>query len=294
MGQQRQLSGMRVLVTGASQGIGRALVLAAIKRGARVVAAARSREMLASLAREAEALGGEIETVVADVTSHQDRQKMLHAAVERFGGLDVLVNNAGIGATGHFMEASEDRLRQIFEVNFFGLAETIRLAVPILEKGNKPIIVNISSALGKRAFPARSEYSASKYAVQGLSDALRAEMVRYGIDLLVVSPGLTATNFPKNMLENKARYVIDHTRSMTPEQVAEATLRAIEKGKNDVVLSFKAKLLNVVNRFFPRFVSWVMSKKVRKIFADEIAVRQQRKAQAQQQASPPQQPVGSA
>jgi short-subunit dehydrogenase len=293
MGQRRQLTGLRVLITGASQGIGRALVLHAAQRGMKVTAAARSKEMLETLAREVEAAGGEIEVVVADVTSQEDRKKMLQAAVDRFGGLDVLLNNAGIGATGHFTEADEARLRQIFEVNFFGPAELMRLAIPILEKGNKPMIVNISSAVGKRAFPARSEYSASKYALQGLSDALRAEMVRYGIDLLVVSPGLTSTNFPKNMIENKAKFPMDHNRSMTPEQVADATLRAMEKGKNDIVLTFKAKLMVLINRFFPKLVDRIMRKKVRKLYADEIAVRQQRLAAAQN-SEPQQQKVGTA
>src|SRR4029077_9237913 len=149
-------------------------------------------------------------------------------ARHHFGGLDVLINNAGIGATGHFAEVAPERLRTIMEVNFFGLTETTRALLPLLRQGQRPAIVNISSIAGKRGIPARSEYSASKFAVQGFSEALRAELVKDGIDVLVVCPGLTQTNFSQNMLEQKARMPMDHMRGMTAAQVAKITLRAIE------------------------------------------------------------------
>lgn len=275
MGRKRQLSGMRMLITGASQGIGRALALAATQRGAWVLATARSVDLLEELKRQAQGLAGRLEILVGDVTSPTDRQRMLDAAVEHFGGLDILVNNAGIGATGHFSEASEERLRRIFEVNFFGPAELIRLAIPLLRQGRTPLIVNISSVVGLRALPARSEYSASKFALQGLSEALRAELVRYDIDVLVVSPGLTATNFPNNMIENKARWPMDHKRSMSPEKVAEVTLRAMEKGRHNLVLTWEGKLLVWLNRFLPGLVDWLMARKVMALYRDEIEQRRQ-------------------
>lgn len=266
---------MRMLITGASQGIGRALALAATQRGAWVLATARSVDLLEELKRQAQGLAGRLEILVGDVTSPTDRQRMLDAAVEHFGGLDILVNNAGIGATGHFSEASEERLRRIFEVNFFGPAELIRLAIPLLRQGRTPLIVNISSVVGLRALPARSEYSASKFALQGLSEALRAELVRYDIDVLVVSPGLTATNFPNNMIENKARWPMDHKRSMSPEKVAEVTLRAMEKGRHNLVLTWEGKLLVWLNRFLPGLVDWLMARKVMALYRDEIEQRRQ-------------------
>src|SRR4051812_33081265 len=102
---RRQLAGLRVLITGASQGIGRALAVAAARRGLKVLAAARSEELLRELAQEVRQTGGHLETVVADVTSPADRQRMVETARRTLGGLDVLINNAGIGATGHFCEA---------------------------------------------------------------------------------------------------------------------------------------------------------------------------------------------
>src|SRR5262249_9807638 len=152
----------------------------AARRGARVIAAARSLELLRELAETVRGRGDQLQIVQADVTSADDRQRVLDAAVACYGGLDILINNAGIGATGHFADGSPDRLRKIMEVNFFGLVETTRLFIPLLRQGNFPAILNISSVAGKRGIPARSEYSASKFAVHGFSEALRAELEKDG------------------------------------------------------------------------------------------------------------------
>src|ERR1019366_3965186 len=117
MGQRRNIAGYRILITGASQGIGKALAEAAAARGAKVLASARKIELLQELAQQIRAQGGIIEVVQADVTSPADRQKMVEAADKAFGGLDILVNNAGIGATGHFADANPEHLRQLMEVN---------------------------------------------------------------------------------------------------------------------------------------------------------------------------------
>ncbi len=277
---RRNLNGLRVLVTGASQGIGRALVLEAAKRGCKVLAAARSQPLLDELAAEARKANGTVQTVVADVTKPEDRAAMVAAATQHFGGMDVLINNAGIGATGHFMDSEPEVLRQIFETNFFGLTETTRALLPLLKQGTTPAIVNISSVVGKRALPARSLYSASKFAVMGFSEAIRAELAKDGIDVLVVSPGLTQTNFSKNMLEQKAKMQLDHLRGMTSEEVAVATLKAVERGSLDVTLTLKGKMLVLVNRFAPWIVDFFSKKKVRELFADEIAERKKKQLEA--------------
>ena len=282
----RKLEGLRVLVTGASQGIGRALCVVAARRGCKVLAAARSQPLLDELAAEVRAAGGTIETVAADVTSPADRQAMADAAMRHFGGLDVLINNAGIGATGHFVETSPETLRQIFETNFFGTTETTRVFLPILKRGRQPAIVNISSVVGKRALPARSLYSSSKFAVAGFSEAIRAELAKDGVEVIVVSPGLTQTNFSKNMLEQKAKMQLDHLRGMTSEDVAGATLKAVERGTYDVTLTLRGKLLVLVNRFLPWVVDFFARTKVRSLFADEIAERQRKKAEQPAVGSP--------
>jgi short-subunit dehydrogenase len=285
VGQRRSIKGSRILITGASQGIGRALAERAALRGARVLAAARQEPLLRELAEQVRAQGGAIETVAADVTSPEDRRRMVEAAEQHFGGLDILINNAGIGATGHFADCGPERLRKIMEVNFFGLTETTRVFLPLLKRGTKPAVVNISSIAGKRGIPARSEYSASKFAVQGFSEALRAELAKDGVDVLVINPGLTQTNFSQNMLEQKAKLQMDHMRGMTPEQVADATLRSIERGTNELTLSFKGKLMVLVSRFFPRLADRIAKRTVRKLFRDEIEARARQQVQPQDAAT---------
>lgn len=265
---RRTLAGLRVLVTGASQGIGRSLAVAAVKQGCRVLASARSAELLDELAKEVP-----LATIVADVTNPADRQAMVEAAQRHFGGLDVLINNAGIGATGHFMDIQPETLRQIFETNYFGPAEMIRAFLPMLRQGTTPCIVNISSVLGRRAWPARGLYSASKFALQGLSDAIRAELTKDGVDVLVVNPGLTRTNFSKNLLENKAKLPMEHMRGMSPDTVAAATLKALAAGKDEISLTFRGKLLIFAARFFPKVIDFFAKRRIRQLFADEIAGR---------------------
>ena len=120
--------------------------------------------------------------------------------------------------------------------------------------------------------------------MQGFSEALRAELAKDGIDVLVVCPGLTQTNFSQNMLEQKARMPMDHMRGMTAEQVAVATLRAIEKGRNETCLTFQGKLMVLVSRFLPRLADRVAARRVRELFKDELAARQ--KPQQRQPAAP--------
>jgi len=273
MGRRRALQGARILITGASQGIGRALALEAAQRGAMVLAAARNEELLAELVTEAKSKNRNIHTIKADVTNPGDRIAMAEAAQRLLGGLDVLINNAGIGATGHFADAKPERMRQIFEVNFFGLTETTRVCLPLLKQGRTPAILNISSVAGRRGLPARSDYSASKFAVQGFSEALRAELAKDGIDVLLVNPGLTQTNFSKNMIEQKAKMQLDHLRGMTSEQVAKLTLDALARGSNEVTFTLQGRLLLLVNRYVPWFVDWMTRRKVRQLFKEEIEAR---------------------
>lgn len=273
---RRDLAGKRMLITGASQGIGAALAVAAARSGCKVVAAARSADLLEQVARQASASGGQVVTVSADVCDPAGRTAMFAAAVQAFGGLDILVNNAGIGATGHFTETQPETLRQIFEVNVFAAGEMIREGLPLLKQGHQPLIVNVSSVFGRRGYPARSLYSASKFAIQGLSDAIRAELSKEGVGVLVVNPGLTQTNFSQNMLERSARISLDHQRGSTPEQVADAMLKAMAADKPELTLTLNGKLLVLVNRFVPWVFEIFARKKIRALFKDEIQERKTR------------------
>ena len=257
---RRELAGSRVLITGASSGIGRELAAQLARHQACLVLLARRAERLGALAEEVAQYTEAAEIVNGDVTSPDIRRQALERAKERFGGLDILVNNAGVGAIGLFQHAGEERLRRIMEVNFFAPAELIRAALPLLERGNRPMVVNISSILGHRSVPRSAEYCASKFALQGLSESLRAEFSRLGIDLLVVSPGTTDTEFFDSVLERKGEHPRGGYRGTSAARVARKTIAAIRKGKHEIVPSFSGKLLCWANRLSPSLVDRVLAR----------------------------------
>jgi short-subunit dehydrogenase len=265
----RTLQGARILITGASSGIGRSLAEQAVRAGARVALAARSTDRLDELARSLP--GGDVLTITADVTVEADRTRMLHAAAERFDGLDVLVNNAGVASFGHFTSSSEEVLRQVMEVNFFAPAELIRQAIPLLTRGRQPAIVNVSSMCGRRGVPAWPEYSASKFALCGLTEALRGEMARFDIDVLLILPGLTRTGLHDHMLHNTGRMKIDFDKGQPPEQVAAGILRSLRKNRTETVLGWEANWILRLNRFLPRLLDRLMARRVRSLYASEAA-----------------------
>ncbi len=150
---KREIKNSRVIVTGASSGIGRAVSLQLAREGAKLLVVARRQDRLSQLAEEAAAVNGRIEILAGDITDEQTRRRAIEAVQSHFGGLDILINNAGIGALGRFEDNDQERLRAVFEVNFFALAEMTRLALPLLKNGTKPMLVNVSSILGRRGVP---------------------------------------------------------------------------------------------------------------------------------------------
>jgi short-subunit dehydrogenase len=262
----RDLRARRILITGSSGGIGRCLAEEAARRGARLILAARSADKLRDLADHLTARGVEALTVPADVTCDADRRRLIETAVERFGGLDVLINNAGIASFGHFASSSEAVLRQIMEVNFFAPAELIRLAIPHLSRGVQPAIVNVASMCGRRGLPAWPEYSASKFALCGLTEALRGEMVRFDIDVLLIVPGLTRSDLFGHLLRNEGRMKIDVDRGLAPEETAAGILRALAKNRTETVLGWDARWILRVNRFLPRLVDRLLARRVRRLY----------------------------
>lgn len=262
----RDLKGRRILITGASSGIGRALAEQVATAGVKVVLAARSEDRLNELAAKLKGQGAEALPVVADVTRDEDRRRLLDAAVENLGGLDVLVNNAGVASWAHFADSTEPILRQIMEVNFFAPAELIRLAIPILVDGVQPAVVNVASMCGRKGMPAWSEYSASKFALCGLTEALRGELARFDIDVLLVLPGLTSSEFSQHFLKAQGRAKIDFTAGMPPEQVAAAIVKVLRTNKTEKVVGRDARWMLLANRFFPRLTDWLIARRVRKLY----------------------------
>ena len=263
----RNLNGCRVLITGASSGIGRCLAQQLAAAGCRVALAARSEERLHETATSLGRSASAVLVVPTDITREADQQNVLDQAVAHFGGLDVLVNNAGVASWAHFADSTEAILREIMEVNFFAPAELIRKAIPILVKGDQPAVVNIASMCGRRAMPAWSEYSASKYALCGLTEALRGELARFEIDVLLMLPGLTRTEFSQHFLRSEGRAEIDFAGGMPPENVAARIVRSLTKNRTETVIGRDARWMLLVNRFFPRLVDRLLARKGRKLYA---------------------------
>ncbi len=257
---RRDIEDSRSLVTGASSGIGRAIAKELARQGGKVVCVARREDRLEALAKEIEAVGGSVVTVAGDVTDSETRKRGIEAAISHFGGLDVLVNNAGVGAVGPFASSDPERVRRIMEVNFFALVEMTRLALPHLKQGRAPIIVNVSSILGRRGVPHNSEYTASKFAVHGFSESIRAEFAGSGIDVLVVSPGTTETEFFDNVLESKGGPKWPEHAAVSADAVARATVRAIRRGSHEITPYLWGKVLVLLNRVSPWFVDKLMER----------------------------------
>jgi short-subunit dehydrogenase len=255
---RRTIAGLRVIVTGASSGIGRAVVVELIRRGAKVIALARRAERLQELEIQV-AAPERFRWRVGDVTRREDRTAAMALAASAFGGLDALINNAGIGALGRFDQADESRLRRIMEVNFFAPAEFIREALPVLRRGDRQLIVNVGSVLGHRAVPEKSEYCASKFALHGLSDALRAELAREGIDVLLVSPSTTASEF-FDVAEGQSAKPQAQLGAMLPEQVARRIVAAMAAGRHEIILSAGGKLLVWLDRLCPPLADWAIAR----------------------------------
>lgn len=247
-----------MLVTGASSGIGDALARQLVLRGARVLITARRAERLHALANELRQSGGEVLCIAGDITQRATRDACVSLAREHWGGLDCVVNNAGVGALGPFAQASPERLRQVFEVDFFSSVELIRETLPLLQGGRQPLIVNVGSVLGHRAVPGKSEYCAAKFALHGFSDALRAELASLGIGVLLVSPSTTRSEFFHQVLEGDGTQEAQRP-GMTPEQVANKIVKGIERGKHEIILSLGGKLLVWADRICPTVVNSLLA-----------------------------------
>jgi len=261
---RRTLADRRVLVTGASSGIGRELSLALARRGARLLLSARREELLKSLADECRQAAGSADYLAGDVTDAHYRAALLRHAAEQFGGLDVLVNNAGISAHGPFAKSDEAVLRRVMEVNFFAATELTRHALPLLAEGREPAIVNVGSILGHRGLPFNSEYAASKFALRGWSEALRAELAGEGIDVLLVSPGTTETELFDHLVARHGDMPWGKTRGLPAAVVAEQTVRALERGRHEIFPNWRGRALVLANRLFPGVVDRLMARLARR------------------------------
>lgn len=257
---KRRIDGGRFLVTGASSGIGRELARVLSSKGARLLVTARREDRLRELVEELNASGGNAHWMAGDVTNPEHRAQLIAISLEKMQGLDGLINNAGVGAVGLFAHAEPDCLRRIMEVNFFAPVELTRLALPLLRAGNCPMVVNIGSVLGHRAVPKKLEYCASKFALHGFSDSLRAELAHENIDLLHVCPSTTDSEFFDRVEGGDKDQPKIRSTPSSPRWVAQRTVRAMQQGKHEIILTGGAKWLVWIDRLLPSLADRLVSR----------------------------------
>ena len=221
------LTGKTALVTGASSGIGRSTALALAAAGAQVTLVARRASRLDDLAAQIKADGGQALARAADVTDEDDATQAVEDAVGHFGGLDILVNAAGMTQTGKVENGDLADWRYVMELNFWASFYTSRAAIPALKAGGGGDIVNISSTAGRRAVGATfGPYAASKFALTAFNESLRAEVTLAGIRVSIIEPGATATEIHEHIKDEKVReFTRNHVEkdgAMRPEDVAAA------------------------------------------------------------------------
>ncbi|KAA9040722.1 SDR family oxidoreductase [Ginsengibacter hankyongi] len=252
-----------VVITGGSDGIGKALAEAMLKEGAKVATCGRNQQKLENLVNENQAFP--LFTMTADVSKEEDCKKFINAAIEKFGGIDILVNNAGISMRALFKDTDLATLKNVMDINFWGTVYCTKFALnSIIER--KGTIVGVSSIAGYRGLPGRSGYSASKYAVNGWLEALRTELLETGVNVMWVCPGFTTSNIRNAALNKDAKpqgeSPMDEEKMMSAEECARHILNAIEKRKRTLVLTLNGKQTVFLNKFFPALAD----KMVRKFF----------------------------
>lgn len=262
------MKGKTVVITGATSGIGKALAFAFGVRGSKIFITGRNQAAIDQTIAELSEKQIVVRGFLANAASEEDNRKMINQAVADFGAIDVLICNAGISMRALFEDIQLDAFRQVMDINFYGTVYAARFAMPYLLK-SKGSLVGISSINGHRATPARSAYSASKYAMEGLLEAIRTEVMYRGVHVLSVSPGFTASNIRTKALNADGRSQgespRDEQKMMTAEEVAEQTYGAVVARERDLVLTMQGKLAVFLNKWIP---SW-MDRKVYQIMAAE-------------------------
>ena len=241
------LDGKVVVITGASSGIGEAMARLYSKMGAKVVLGARNEEKLALLVQIIESEGGEAAYIATDVTKEYDCKRLIEKAVEVFGGVDVLICNAGISMRAIFDDVDMSVLHRLMDVNFWGTAYCAKYALPYLQ-ASKGSLVGISSVAGIHGLPGRTGYSASKFAMTGLLETIRVENIKKGLHVMVACPGFTASNVRFSALtadgSAQGETPREEGKMMTAEEVARIVADGIAKRKR-LCLYIKLRLGNI-------------------------------------------------
>ncbi len=253
-----------VVVTGASSGIGRATSLEIASQGGSLVLVSRQEQALQELASECRKRGGEALAGMADVTDEKAVSDVFEQALERFGRIDALVNNAAVTAFGGIDEVSMDAFRRVIETNLIGYVHCIRSVLPHFRKRGTGTIVNVSSVISKAPQPFTTAYSASKCAINGLSDALRAELAdEPGIQLCTVLPPSVDTP----IFQHGANYSGHEVKPMQPvysaRKVADVIVASLVHPQREIHIGFPGPMITALKNVAPAISDMLFSKKVR-------------------------------
>ena len=250
-----------VAITGGTEGIGKALIDALIPLGAKVATCARNQDKLYSL--QVQYSNEMLHAMVADVSQYSECENFINSTIETFGGIDILINNAGVSMRALLKDAEVDVIKKVMDTNFYGTVYCTKLALhSIIER--KGTIVGVSSIAGYRGLPGRSGYSASKFAVNGWLEAVRTEMLDCGVNVMWVCPGFTKSNIRNAALNSKGQTQgespLNEASLMSSEKCANHILKAISKRKRTLILTFKGKQTVFMNRFFPSLTDRLVKK----------------------------------
>jgi short-subunit dehydrogenase len=260
----KTISGKVIIITGASSGIGRATALQLARERARLALIARREDLLKSLAHEVQALGGSSLVMTLDLLQRDHVKKMIDSTRAHFGRIDVLINNAGFGFYGTLENTPADVVRDIFDLNFDAPLLASQLVIPIMRAQGSGHIINISSVAGKRGIPLSGIYSATKFALNAISEALRVELGDTGIDVSIINPGPTETEFGDHVRQVGIAQKFKMTRPpQSADAVAQCIVRCIQKPKAEVYPYRGGRLFAWASAIAPSLVDKVMARVMR-------------------------------
>ena len=253
-----------VIITGASSGIGRQLSLQLAAQGAWLCLAARHVERLTALADECEKLGGRAMAVPTDVGQESQCENLINKTVEKFGRIDVLINNAGFGIKGSFEELPDlDLFKSVIDVNYYGAVYCTRFALPYL-KQTKGRIVGVSSILGKIGMSGSTAYCSSKFAMAGFFDVLRLELKKHKVSVTMIYPGYVVTEFAERMFKPDRTLQGQEGRKfytksmMTAKRCAHIIIKATARRKRQLIMTSYGVIGVWLNLLAPRFLDWIL------------------------------------
>lgn len=248
-----------VIVTGASSGIGEAIAREFALNGSKVVLAARSEKKLESIVASLKSQNHDVFSIVTDVCLESDCRNLVEKTIERYGRINILVNNAGISMRASFIDVDLNVLHRLMNVNFWGTVYCTKYALPYLLE-SKGSLVGVSSIAGFHGLPGRTGYSASKFAIHGFLETIRIENLKKGLHVMIIAPGFTASEIRIHALTSDGKEQGESPRDerhlMSAEYVAKWVLKGIRKKKRNKLLTWEGRLTALFQRIVPAFVDW--------------------------------------